>query len=287
AEYRRLAEAEWAKVPERGPGNDRYRNETTNSHREFNVTHMMESLARASGDLDELVSVMSRDLSSAYGYLNISELCRDAGRGDEALDWAERGVEAFPERTDNRLREFLADAYLERSRDDDAMALIWAAFEERPELEAYKRLRGYAERIVAWPDWRPRALEVLRGRTTVAGSDGTTLVEIYTWEGEFDAAWEGARDHRCERSTLLKLAKSSEAARPLDALAVFQAEVEAVLSVANRRAYTEAMGLLRRIERLMGKLDRADDFAAYAARVRAANARRPTFCSMFDAARFL
>jgi uncharacterized Zn finger protein len=287
AEYRRLAEAEWAKVPERGPGNARYQDETTDSHREFNATHMMESLARASGDLDELVSVMSRDLSSAYQYLNISELCRDAGRGDEALDWAERGVEAFPKRTDNRLREFLADAYLERSRDDDAMALIWAAFEERPEPEAYKRLRGYAERIDSWPDWRPQALETVRQRMDLRGFDGSMLVSIFAWEGELDAAWETARDHGCERSTLLKLAKQSEAARPDDALAVFQAEVEEVLGVANRRAYTEAMGLLRRIERLMDKQGQADEFAAYAAAVRAANARRPTFCSIFDAAKFV
>jgi len=287
AEYRRLAEVEWDKVPKRGPGERRYRDEIVDSHHEFNATHMMESLARASGDLDELVAVMARDLSFAYHYVRIAELYRDADRGDDALDWAERGVEAFPKRTDVRLREFLADAYLERSRDDDAMALIWAAFEERPELEAYQRLRRYAERIDTWPDWRPRALEIVRGRVALNGLDGTTLVSIYTWEGEFDAAWEAARDHGCERSTLLGLAKQSEKTRPDDALAVLQAEVREVLGVADRRAYTEAIGLLRRIERLMGRLGRSDDFRAYAAKVRAANARRPAFCSMFDAAGFV
>ena len=286
-EYRRLAEVEWDKVPKRGPGDDRYRFETEGSQAEFNVTYMMESLARASGDLDELVAVMSRDLSFAYHYVRIAELYRDADRGGDALDWAERGVEAFPKRTDVRLREFLADAYLERSRDDDAMALIWAAFEERPDLEAYQRLRRYAERIDTWPDWRSRALEIIRDRIAAHGLDGTMLVSVYTWEGEMDAAWEAARDHGCERSTLLRLAKHSEADRPDDALAVFQAEVEEVLGVANRRAYTEAIGLLRRIERLMGRPGRSDDFRAYAAKVRAANARRPAFCSMFDAARFL
>jgi len=287
AEYRRLAEPEWGRVPERGPGSERHRDKAVDSQSEFNVTYMMESLARASGDLDELVAVMARDLSFAYHYVRIAELYRDAGRGDEALDWAERGVEAFPKRTDIRLREFLADAYLERSCDDDAMALIWMAFEEQPDLEAYRRLQHYAERIDSWPDWRPRALEVVRGRIASHGLDGTTLVDIYTWEGELDAAWEAARDHGCERITLLRLAKQSEAARPDDALAVFQAETEEVLQVANRRAYTDAIGLLRRIERLMDKLDRSDDFRAYATKVRAANARRPAFCSMFDAARFL
>ncbi|MEA2025321.1 MAG: SWIM zinc finger family protein [Chloroflexota bacterium] len=287
AEYRRLTEAEWTKVPERGPGNDRYRDEAADSHNEFNVTSMMESLARASGDLDALVAVMARDLSSAYQYLEIAELLRDAGDDEDALDWAERGVEAFPKRTDIRLREFLADAYLKRSRDDDAMALIWAAFEERPDLEAYQRWRRYAERTDTWPDWRLRALEVVRGRMVEHGLDGTLLVSIYTWESDIDAAWEAARDHGCERSTLLRLAKQSEAARPDDALAVFQVEIEKVLRVTDRRAYTEAIGLLRRIERLMDKLGRSDDFRVYAAEVRGANHRRPAFCSMFDAARFV
>ena len=42
-------------------------------------------------------------LSSAYGYLKIAEVFREARQHDNALLWAEKGLEAFPEHTDGRL----------------------------------------------------------------------------------------------------------------------------------------------------------------------------------------
>ena len=286
AEYRRLGMEQWTTVPARGPGAGRYQDPAADPHHEFTVTYLMESVARASGDMDELIAVMSRDLSSAYQYLQVAEVCRDAGRGDEALDWAERGVAAFPVRTDSRLREFLADAYLERSRGDEAMTLVWAAFKEEPDLEAFQRLRRFAERTGTWDAWRTRALETVRGAHGHPEAVGTTLVEIHTWEEDLDAGWAVAREYGCDHAILLRLAKRSEDTHPEDALAAFKGEVAEVLKVADRRNYTTAIGLLRRIDRLSAKLDRSDEFGAYVARVRRDNARRPAFCSMFDAAGF-
>ena len=87
ARYRRLAEAEWARIPSRGPGEE---DDTDEDGDRFRVTSMMESLAQALNDVDLEIAVLSRDLSSAYGFLRLAQLCRDAGRDDEALDWAER-----------------------------------------------------------------------------------------------------------------------------------------------------------------------------------------------------
>ena len=155
ATYRRLAEAEWTKVPALGPGSGEGRSD---SSRRYRVTSMMESLARAAGDVDELVAVRSRDLSVAYRFLEIAQVCLEAGREDEALDWAERGVRAFPTGTDGRLRAFLAELYHRRSRPDEALALIWAEFVEHPELARYQFLKAHADRVDAWPAWRPRAI---------------------------------------------------------------------------------------------------------------------------------
>ncbi len=110
-------------------------------------------------------------------------------------------------------------------------------------------------------------------------------VAIYIGNGH--AAWEAARRFGCERGVLLKLAKHSEDVRPGDALTVLQAEVQEVLQTADRRNYAEAIGLLRRIQRISRTLGQPNEFTAYAEEVRAANARRPAFCSMFDAAGFL
>src|SRR5262245_12851505 len=58
AVYRTLAEAEWARVPTLGPGQ---RNSEEYSKR-FRITHIMETLARRTGDVEAVVVVMKRDL---------------------------------------------------------------------------------------------------------------------------------------------------------------------------------------------------------------------------------
>ena len=116
AEYRRLAEAEWAKIPQLDPGDK----DDERSTRRFRITKMMEALARQSDDPDSLVEIKRRDLSDAYSFLQIAEIHREAGQHDKALAWAEQGIKSFP-RADSRLVEFLAVEYHRRSRHDDAM----------------------------------------------------------------------------------------------------------------------------------------------------------------------
>ena len=99
ARYRSLAEQVWDLVPAR-QGSD-----TDHSASRFRITYIMEALAKLSGSVDEEVVVRARDLSHAYDYVQIVELLVDAGRFDDALVWAERGLASFPDHTDVRLRE--------------------------------------------------------------------------------------------------------------------------------------------------------------------------------------
>ena len=69
---------------------------------------------------------------------------------DEALAWAERGLNAFPDRPHNDLRDFLVRAYLKRKRNDEALQLTWIQFEERPRLEVYKKLHEVAGKLGIW-----------------------------------------------------------------------------------------------------------------------------------------
>lgn len=52
----------------------------------------------------------------------------------------------------------------------------------------------------------------------------------------------------------------------------------------DKRNDTEAVGLLGRIGPLTARLGREDEFAAYVGDIREANARRPAFRSLLDAA---
>ena len=296
AAYRRLAETEWAKVPALGPGSGGV---SPYSSRRFRVTSIMESLARAAGDLDELVTVKVRDLSSAYRFLEIAQVCRDAGREDAALDWAERGVRAFPTATDSRLREFLAELYHHRSRHDEAMALIWAGFVERPSLERYQLLKSHADRIEARPTWRIRAIETARAsiieEQRVArprGSpwdrpvDGSSLVRIHLWEGELESAWQAATALGCSAALWYELAAKRESDHPGDTLPIYQREVNTLLETKRNEGHEAAVKLLGRIRALMIRLGSERDFPGYLASVRAAHGRKRNFTKLLDKARW-
>jgi len=206
-EYRRRAEVEWAKVPPLGSGSGIGR---SFEGRRFRIASIMESLARAAGDVDELVTVKARDLSSPYAFLEIAQVCLDAGRADEALDWAEQGVRAFPDTSDGRLRAFLAESYHQQSRHDEALALVWAPFEARPTVEGFAVLKAHASRVDAWPAWRDRALQAARAAVVEARgkkrpapnrwdtpSDGSALVRMYLGEDDVEAAWREAVELGC------------------------------------------------------------------------------------------
>lgn len=276
--YRRLAEEVWGRVPPIGPGEERQF-----SAFRFNITHIVETLADVSGDLDALVAVNARDLSSAHSFVKIAELYRKAGRHNEALAWAERGVAAYPERTDVRLREVLADEYHRRARHDEAMALMWSAFTDRPTLDSYERLTGHAERAGDRDAWRAKALDLMRQATAGAAgdrrpharwgppADRSELVKVFLWEGDVDAAWEEAVAGGCSVQLWMELAARREADHPDDALPLYQQHVERVIGQKNNQAYAEAVGLLRKVQELMDRLGRGEEFAAYIASVRAAH----------------
>jgi uncharacterized Zn finger protein len=293
AVYRMLAEEEWAKVPALRPGQD----DSEKYGKRFRVTHIMETLARQTGDVEAVVAVKKRDLSLAYHYLQIAETYKSAGKHDLAMEWAERGVKAFPERTDSRLREFLAGEYHRRKRHDEAMALIWAEFTESPSLERYRNLKAHAERISHWKSWREKALEYLREQIARAKdphqgkrwpwhhkADHSDLVRIFLWEKDVEVAWREAQAGGCSNDLWLELAARRDNEHPEDALPIYQRQIEPTLDRKNNEAYAETISLLRKVRELMVKLERKDEFTNYLAGVRAAHKPKRNFMKLLDRA---
>ena len=294
AAYRALAEAEWARIPTRGPSGD----DTGTHARRFRITHIMETLARQSGDVEAVVAIMQRDLSSAYAYLQIAETYREARQHDLALEWAERGVKAFPERTDSRLREFLAEEYHRRKRHEEAMGLVWLEFTDSAELDQYQNLKRHADRGRQWPPWREKALDHLRqliakakresaGRRWgwAARSDHTELVRVFLWEKDIEAAWREARDGGCSDDLWPALAAKREQDHPEDVLPVYQRLVEATVARKNNEAYGAAIGYVRAVGRVMVRLNREAEFPRYLESVRAAHKPKRNFVKLLDAER--
>lgn len=291
AVYRNLADEAWGRVPERTEDDER----DFSSFR-FRITHIMEALARAAGDVDALVTVMARDLSSAYDYVGIAEVLREAGRHDDALEWAERGLAAFPEETDSRLREVAADEYHRRDRHDDAMALAWAMFSERAGLGTYERLHHHATLAGTWDQWRDKALDTLHREAAAAKADKTprsrwakppdhsTLVEVFLWEDDDEAAWAEAQAGGCSDRLWMRVAALRQGEHPADALPIYQDHVERTIQVKKNDAYAEAVKWMHEIRDLLDRLGRVDEFPTYAADVRARHKPKRNLMKLFDAA---
>lgn len=296
AEYERLANERWARVPVRGTDPERRRREPSGTNeddgRRWRITEVMKDIARHSRDVDRLVAVLERDLSREWSYLEIAAAYRDAGRDEEALAWAERGAAAFPTETLRPLRQFLIEEYRRRGRDRDAVAIAWAEFAERPGLEAYEELVPHVpsvERAI----WREKALALLRERVAEEKrearrrswqglADHSPIVRILLWEGDTLGALREAEEGGCSAELWLALAEQLEAERPEAAVRIYQARIDPLVGSGRQHGYERATDVLRKVRTLMRRLDRGAEVAAYLEEVRARHRRKRTFMKMLD-----
>lgn len=294
AEYRKLAEAEWAKVPHLQSG----RRDVDGYGSRYRITHLMETLAKESGNVEALVTIQKRDLSSSWAYLRIAEAYKEKKKYDAALEWAEAGRQAFPKDADFRLLEFLADEYHRRKRHDEAMAIAWGYFTAHLSLEPYKTLKRHAGKAGRWKEWRPKAIGFLRQRIAKAkvthtgrwaGSppeDHSELVRILLWEKELEAAWREAKAGGCSPALWMQLAERREKTHPAEALPIYQRLIEPTLGPTNKEAYGRAVALVRKVQGLMGRLGKKKEFGRYLESVRTANRQKRHFIKMLDRGRW-
>ena len=298
ARYREIVEAKWQKLPRFGPGE----NEPSVYERHFTLDRMMLSIAEGERDLDLIIRVMSRDLTAGYAYLQIAEQCKQARKHKLALEWAEKGIAAFPDHPDSRLRSFLADAYMRAKRPDDAMSMVWANFEERASLETCQELEKCAQKLACWPFWREKALthvrENIKRRKAAfacefpdhpAGSDRTSrrwgpqppdhslLVEILLWEKRHEEAWAEAQAGGCSERLLLELAKLREQAHPEDAIKIYQALVEPLVNRTNNASYQEAVSFMNKVHGLMKTLGQEAAFVDWVHAIKSEQKRKRNF----------
>lgn len=291
AEYRRLAEEEWADVPALGP--DPAHTPPYYGRRE-RISSIMKTLAARSGDIEALVAVESKDLSNPRSYMRISDIYKEAGDDDKALEWAEEGIWVFPDDARSGLREFVVEEYHRRGRHDEAMDLVWKSFTSSPGLERYRKLKSHAERAGAeWRPWREKALSRIREGVEkrkkeskssyfMFSPDNSSLVEIYIFEGDVEEAWREAKEGGCSEGLWLELASLREKEHPEDSLEIYEGRIEPLIEQTNNAAYEEAYKLLMKTRDIMRRLDREAEFDEYVELLRAEYKRKRNFIKLLD-----
>lgn len=295
--YRQLTEKEWEKLPALKPGNDK-----SFEGNRYRITNMMESLASAEGDIEQLVEIKSRDLSSQYNYYQIAEIYRENKKYDKALEWAERGVSDFPkvERLDWHLGEFLANEYHRRKRHDEAMQIIWKQFEKSADLGNYNKLKEHADKVKpasTWQSWREKAHEFIRQdiaerkKTKSFGwsyhqADNSLLVTIFLQENLPEDAWQEATKGGCIEDLWLKLAKIREKEHPTDTLKIYQDRIEPKIQETNNQAYDQAVIWIKEVKRLMAQLGEESEFEDYLIALRVNYKIKRNFIKLLDSTKW-
>ncbi|MFN0105144.1 MAG: hypothetical protein ACKV2U_24050 [Bryobacteraceae bacterium] len=227
----------------------------------YPTASILESVARADGNVDWLVAILQRDLSHACRYTEIANAYLQNNRHDEGLAWAEKGLKAFP--ADVPLREIAANEHHRRGHHADAMKLIWAAYMEAPGLQLYKTLRHHATLAADWPEWRDNALGLIRQRTAAAKrkADHSLLVEIFMDEDNKEEAWREAQKGGCSSSLWMTLAEGREKDHPGDAAPIYLRQVDEQINRTRNSDYSGPVELLIRTAAVMKRIGASPEFA--------------------------
>jgi uncharacterized Zn finger protein len=250
------------------------------------------------GDTDALVAKLSANLPpNGSGQLRIARELMAAGRPEEALDWAERGLRAAAAggspgaavRPAPELVDFVADRYAELSRADDALAARRDAFALGRDVRTYEQLRAAADRAGAWPATRNWALDLLRadadalrpGQHGLRLATEPVLIDVLVAEGEGDTAWEAAAGIASE-DQWRRIARLVESTRPADALAVYQRQIEPLKRETGDRVYERMAALLLRVRECHRRLGTEAAFNSYLRALRTDQKRKSKLMSVLD-----
>jgi uncharacterized Zn finger protein len=288
AAYRRIVEPKWRAA---NKAKDRY------AHGAFAAREAMIGVAQAGGDPDDLIAIRSGDLRTPDDHLEIAQALVAAGRRDEAIEWARRGLEAFADRQWQTppLREFLAAQLRATGDTGGAEALWWEAFERHPSLDGFRKLLVESADIEAR---KKQAVDLLRrrleagdkrartGNPLLERSPATTLVEILLYEGRIEDAWAAAAMYGCEERTWMTLARAREATHPLDAIPIYERAVANQIDTKKNGGYRTAVELLARIRTLATKGGEPQRFTALLAAVTAEHGRKRNLMALIDKKRW-
>ncbi len=257
--YRELVEAAWKRFPALGPeafrthfDSDRYR-----------VEHAMEELLALSGDVDALIAVKAHNLSSPHAFLELAGILKHYGRYDEALAWAEKGIDAFGSERLDELVQFSIDEHLRRGDADRVESLAWARFVRQPGSDAHFELVRVAKRIGRADELATRALQHLWQlvRTEEASNAKrlprwqppvrSALVAIHLRQKEAEKAWEAFCGGPVEIRLWDKVAAVRGMTHPEEGIALYKKLLPHVVTAETRGAqYGEAFEIVKAIQEL-------------------------------------
>jgi uncharacterized Zn finger protein len=259
AEYRRLAAADWEKLPSASARTrtKQVAGEQVNRHA---LGRIMEFFAKRDGDIDALIAIKAKNLTTSTDYLRLAEFCLENGRQAAALTWAEDGIWLFEDEASNQpLIELTTRLLAETGQLAKAEKLLWKAFTRRPNLSLYQYMRRHLGASV-----RERCIDWLRNRLTTEKAPrygwetpADLPVQIMLAEGLIDDAFSIAKQYKLSNAIQMSLAQAGEASHPARCLEIYTEQARRLVSETGNHNYERAWDLIRRMARLQNAADQA------------------------------
>lgn len=277
-QYRQLAQDAWVTVDHA----DRY-------GAVFRIRQARIGVALGARDPDELIAVKRDGLDSPQDHLEIVRLLADVGRTEDAIDWARRGLTEFPDRWHQtpKLRDALAELLGGRGDATEVEQLYWDAYARRPTLTGYLQYVDHA----ADPDAaRAHAIRHLKDKVGRPFPDGRgtypadELIQILDYDSRDQDAWNTMIEHGCHHDLAMRLAAKREAEHPLDAITIYDRDVEELIDRKNKTAYRAAVRGLRHIRTLATRAGQPEVFDDILDRVRTEHRLKRTLMGFLDVA---
>jgi len=283
--YAAKAREGWEQLPNLGPGDAKQ-----SSYGRQRVAHIMETLARRSGNTEAFVGVLSKDLSTSSRFATIVEAYQLAGDDDKAREWAERGFQFHPDLFANRLPNQLISIYRDNDRHSEALDILWRRFEARPGLAYLQPIKDYVEPLQDWRAWHDRAFALMRkqvdapARTQPHATTRAELIRVLLWDGDGEAAWtEANKGDRLSVDLWLSVAEAREATRPDDSIGVYRRIMNQLVENTSNGDYRLPVDLLRKMRRLFRVLGQDHAFEVEVDRLRHEFKRKRNFMKDLDA----
>jgi len=290
--YRERIRESWEALPALTPDSE---SRPSFDSKRMCLEHAMEALAKLEGDVDALVRIHSKDLSSPYRFLQVAEICVRYGRPEAGLAWAERGLVESGKDIDPRLLDFCIDAYLRISAFDKANGFAWRRFEMNPVAGAFGELMNVATVTGQRDEIRERALKhlwtLVRAEETAAKaklfawqtSTRTELVTLFLAEHDDAAAWDVFTGGPVATRLWPQMAAVRGRTHPYDAIALYRRLLPIAAESGTRNAqYAHAFEIVRAISRLRAEGGEQTEFALELDEIRSSYRAKRNFIKLLD-----
>ncbi|WP_041765178.1 SWIM zinc finger family protein [Paraburkholderia phymatum] len=275
--YRELVGNDWDALAVLAPG------ERSFDLRRRRISSAMTALAEQDGDFDALIRIEAKDLSSGYRFEQVAQLCRQHGREEEALAWAERGLRESPAKThDDSLLVLCVDVCLKLGKLDKADVYAWRRFEQRPTANVLRALLKVATATNRHDETREKALAhmwaiVEREESKLDRKSAsawhvpmrTEIVRVHLDEHENEAAWRVFTGGPIATALCAEMAAVRGRTHPRDALMVYGKLLPVAVTLGSADAkYEDAVNIVRAIGELRIRLGEREQFAVELDKIR-------------------